>query len=246
MKHFLPSLFIAALAVSLQAADPAPPAGFKALFNGFDLSGWYGLNPHNVVKLEGEKKEASLKKQREEFPQHWRVDNGELVNAGTGPYATTDEEFGDIELLIEYKTVPHADSGVYLRGSPQVQIWDINQLDDVKKPDRHPRLGSGGLFNNTPKTPGRDPLVVADKPFGEWNAFRIRQIGARTWVWLNGKLVVDGNVMENYWDKAKPLPEKGPIMLQTHGGEIRWRNIFVHAIGADEAKKIIAEADAKK
>ncbi|MDB6118564.1 MAG: hypothetical protein JWO08_2345, partial [Verrucomicrobiaceae bacterium] len=100
MRRFLPSLFIAALAVSLQAAEPTPPAGFKALFNGSDLSGWYGLNPHNLVKLEGEKKEASLKKQHEEFPQHWRVDNGELVNAGTGPYATTDEEFGDIELLI--------------------------------------------------------------------------------------------------------------------------------------------------
>ncbi len=246
MKRLLLPLFTAALAFSLQAGEPAPPAGFRALFNGKDLAGWYGMNPHSVVKLEGEKKVASLKQQREEFSQHWRVDNGELVNAGTGPYATTDEEFGDIELLIEYKTVPHADSGVYLRGSPQVQIWDITQLDDEKKPDRHPRLGSGGLFNNTPKTPGRDPLVVADKPFGEWNAFRIRQIGARTWVWLNDKLVVDGNAMENYWDHAQPLPAKGPIMLQTHGGEIRWRNLFVHNIDADEAKTILAEADAKK
>ena len=82
-------------------------------------------------------------------------------------------------------------------------------------------LGGGGLFNNTPDTPGRDPSVIADKDFGEWNSFRIRQIGARTWVWLNDKLVVDGAVMENYWDKTQPLPAKGPIMLQTHGGEIR-------------------------
>ena len=82
--------------------------------------------------------------------------------------------------------------------------------------------------------------------FGEWNKFRIRQIGARTWVWLNDKLVVDGAVMENYWDRSKPLPAKGPIMLQTHGGEIRWRNIFVREIGEEEAKKVLAEADAKK
>ena len=75
--------------------------------------------------------------------------------------------------------------------------------------------------------------MLADKPFGEWNPFRIRQIGDRTWVWLNDKLVVDGAVMENYWDRTKPLPAKGPIMLQTHGGEIRWRNIFVREIGAD-------------
>lgn len=239
MKHHLASLLL--ITTTAFAADPTPPAGFKALFNGTDLSGWYGLNPHAVVKLTGEKKEANLKQQREEFAQHWRVENGELINKGTGPYATTNEEFGDIELLIDYKTVPHADSGIYLRGSPQVQIWDKTQVFDPKKPDRKPHLGSGGLFNNTPNTPGRDPLVLADKEFGEWNHFRIRQIGARTWVWLNDKLVVDGTIMENYWDRTQPLPAKGPIMLQTHGGEIRWKNLFVHEISADEAKKILAE-----
>jgi hypothetical protein len=158
------------------------------------------------------------------------VENGELVNAGTGPYATTDEEFGDIELRLEYKTVAKADSGIYLRGTPQVQIWDLNQVFDPKKPDRKPHLGSGGLFNNAPGTPGRDPLVVADKPFGEWNAFRIIQQGDVTTVWLNGRVVVDRAKMENYWDRAKPLPAKGPIMLQTHGGEIRWRNLFVKTL----------------
>ncbi len=227
------------------AAEPTPPSGFKALFNGKDLSGWYGLNSHSVVKLEGEKRDAALQKMRDEFAQHWRVDNGELVNVGTGPYATTDGEYGDIEFLIDYKTVAHADSGIYLRGTPQVQIWDINQPSLPSKPDRNPNRGSGGLFNNTPKSPGRDPLVVADKPFGDWNTFRIKQVGARTWVWLNDKLVVDGAVMENYWDRTKPLPAKGPIMLQTHGGEIRWRNIFVREIGADEAKKLTAEAEGK-
>src|SRR5258708_5235691 len=92
---------------ALPPADPEPPKGVRAIFNGKDLTGWYGLNPHSVVKLEGEKREANLQQQRAEFPQHWSVENGELVNNGTGPYATTDEEFGDIELLIEYKTVPH-------------------------------------------------------------------------------------------------------------------------------------------
>lgn len=231
----LPLLALLSLCLIAPAVPAAePPPGFRALFNGKDLSGWYGLNPHAVAKLQGEKKDANLKKQFAEFGQHWRVEDGELVNAGTGPYATTVDEFGDIELLIEYKTVPKADSGIYLRGTPQVQIWDINQPDDATKPDRHPNKGSGGLFNNTPKTPGRDPLVVADKPFGEWNQFRIKQIGAKTWVWLNDKLVVDGAVMENYWDKTQPLPAKGPFMLQTHGGEIRWRNIFVREIPSGE------------
>lgn len=242
MKLSLPPLFC--LLVNLATATghaSEPPAGFRALFNGKDLSGWYGLNPHSVVKLEGEKKEAALAKMREEFASHWRVEDGELVNDGTGPYATTDVELGDMELLLEYKTVPNADSGIYLRGTPQVQIWDKNQVFDPAKPTRRPHLGSGGLFNNTPDTAGRDPLVLADREFGEWNSFRIRQIGARTWVWLNDKLVVNGAVMENYWDKEKALPAKGPIMLQTHGGEIRWRNIFVREIGAEEAAAALAE-----
>jgi hypothetical protein len=208
----------------------ALPEGFRALFNGKDLSGWHGFNPHQGLKLTGEKKAADLAKQRADFPLHWRVKNGELVNAGTGPYATTDEAFGDIELRIEYKTVAKADSGIYLRGNPQIQIWDLNQVFDPKKPDRKPHLGSGGLFNNTPGTPGRDPLVIADKPFGEWNTFRIVQKGDITTVWLNGKLVVDHAKMENYSDRAQPLPAKGPLMLQTHGGEIRWRNLFVKTL----------------
>jgi len=225
-----------------RAADPQPPEGFKAIFNGKDLTGWYGLNPHSVAKLTGEKKDAALKKMRDEFAANWKAENGELVNDGHGPYATTGQEFGDMEFHIEYKTVAGADSGIYLRGVPQVQIWDKNQVFDPKKPTRRPHLGSGGLFNNTPDTPGRDPLVIADREFGEWNSFRIRQIGARTWVWLNDKLVVDGAPMENYPDKTVPYPAKGPIMLQTHGGEIRWRNLFVREIGAAEAKKILAEA----
>ncbi|MHB8903171.1 MAG: family 16 glycoside hydrolase [Thermoguttaceae bacterium] len=218
----------------LQAGEPQPPEGFHAIFNGHDLSGWHGLNPHSAANLEGEKKEANLQKQREEFAGHWRVENGELINDGTGPYATTDEEFGDIELLIEYMTVPRADSGIYLRGTPQVQIWDWNQVFDPNRPDRKPHLGSGGLFNNTPGAPGRDPLVLADKPFGQWNRFRIRQVGDRTWVWLNDKPVVDGAKMENYWDRTKPLPARGPIMLQTHGGQIRWRNLFLREVSAEE------------
>ncbi|MBC8351118.1 MAG: DUF1080 domain-containing protein [Planctomycetes bacterium] len=222
------------------ADEPTPPKGFQAIFNGEDLAGWHGLNPHSAAKLEGEKKEANLAAQRAAFPNHWRVENGELVNDGHGPYATTDAEYGDIELHLEYKTVPKADSGIYLRGTPQVQIWDWHQVFNPARPTRRPHLGSGGLFNNTPSTLGRDPIIRADKPFGQWNQFRIRQLGARTWVWLNNRAVVEGAVMENFWNRSLPLPATGPIMLQTHGGEIRWRNIFVHEIAKKESERILA------
>ncbi len=228
-----------------RAEEPSPPQGFRAIFNGQDLTGWHGLNPHDAAELTGEKLDVNLAQQRADFPSHWTVENGELVNNGHGPYATTDEKFGDIELLIQYRTVAKADSGIYLRGTPQVQIWDWNQVFDPNNPTRKPQLGSGGLFNNTPGATGRDPLVRADRAFGEWNQFRIVQVRDRTWVWLNDQLVVDGAVMENFWDRSKPLPAKGPIMLQTHGGEIRWRNLFVRNIGAEEAKQVVNKADAE-
>ena len=116
------SLTLGGLLLAVCLVSRAEDSAFRPIFNGKDLNGWYGLNPHSVVKLEGEKKAEALKKMRDEFAKDWKVENGELVNDGHGPYATTEEEFGDIEFLIEYKTVAGADSGIYLRGAPQVQI----------------------------------------------------------------------------------------------------------------------------
>ena len=219
----------------------SPPTGFTSLFNGTDLTGWTGNNPHQVVKAQTpEAKKALLEKQQIEFKAHWSIENGELVNDGKGPYATTVKDYGDMELLLEYKTVARADSGIYLRGTPQVQIWDYT---DKNKFGIGADKGSGGLWNNAKGAPGKDPATLADMPFGEWNKFRIRQVGARTSIWLNEKLVVDDALMHNYWDRKKPLPRTGPIHLQTHGGEIRWRNIFIREIAAEEANKILAMRD---
>ena len=172
--------------------------------------------------------------------QHWSVQNGDLVNDGHGAYLVTDREYTDYELLIDYRTVPKADSGIYLKANPQVQIWDFTEEAKFKLgADK----GSGGLWNNSAGAPGKDPAVLADKAFGEWNSFRIRQIGARTSVWLNGKMVVDNAIMENFWDRQKPLFASGPICLQTHGGEIRWKNIFLREISAEESAKILGERE---
>jgi len=162
-----------------------------------------------------------------------------LVNDGHGVYLTTDRELRDFELWIDYKTVAKADSGVYLKATPQVQIWDYTEEGGKWKIGAD--KGSGGLWNNTAGAPGKDPLVLADKPFGQWNRLRILQVGARTTVYLNDKLVVDHAVMENFWDRRAPLFPQGPIQLQTHGGEIRWKNIFVREIPADEANRILAQ-----
>ena len=225
-----------AVAASALFAD-SPPAGFTSLFNGKDLAGWHGYNPHAVTKLSGEKKEAALKKMRDEFPQHWTVKDGEIVNPGTGAYATTDKEYGDIELVLEYNMAPKGDSGVYLRACPQVQIWDPT---DEKAFKHGAQLGSGALWNNSPGKPGKDPLVLADKPAGEWNTMRILMVGSRVSVWLNGKQTVDHAILENYYHRESAIPAKGPICLQTHGAQIKWRNIAVREIGGAEANRILA------
>ena len=141
-------------------------------------------------------------------------------------------------MRLEYRTVAKADSGIYLRGTPQVQIWDTTEAGGKWKQGAD--KGSGALWNNSPGAAGKDPLKHADKPFGEWNSLRIVQAGERTWVWLNGTLTVDGARMENFWDRKAPLPKAGPIQLQTHGGEIRWRNVFLRELPAAEATTLIA------
>ncbi len=232
--RFLTTLL--AVAASALLAD-SPPAGFTPLFNGKDLTGWHGYNPHSVAKLTGEKKDAMLAKMREEFPQHWSIKDGELFNPGTGAYATTDKEYGDIELVLEYNMAPLGDSGVYLRACPQVQIWDPANPKELKN---NANLGSGALWNNTKGNPGKDPLVLADKAPGEWNTMRILMVGSRVSVWLNGKQTVDHAILENYYDRKSAIPAKGPICLQTHGASIRWRNIAVREISGTEANQILA------
>jgi hypothetical protein len=265
-SSFLPRLVTHVTALALLAPLGAiagsvklncPPKGFTALFNGKDLAGWWGAStedPRKWMALPPEefkkKRDASL----EDIAQHWRVENGEMVNDGKGLYATTEKNFRDYELLIDYKTVPKADSGIYLKGVPQVQIWDWTKEGGKWKSGAD--KGSGGLWNNSPGAPGKDPRVRADKPFGQWNHFRIIQCGSRTWVWMNNRLVVENAILENYFGRRKPnapppaatepivpIPPEGPIQLQTHGGEIRWRNIFIREIPAAEANKLLRGKD---
>ncbi len=239
----LAAFSLVALGVSqpqLAQSAATPPPGFSALFNGTDLTGWRGgdtFDHRKYLALTAEKRAEQDAAWKADMQKHWSVENGELVNDGHGKYATTEKDYGDFELFVEYKTVPLADSGIYLRGVPQVQIWDFTEK---AKFNIGADKGSGGLWNNSAGALGKDPLALADKPFGQWNKFRILMVGSRVSVWLNDKMVVDHANMENYYDRTKPIPAKGPIELQTHGGEIRWRNVFIREIGSEEANKILA------
>jgi|694.fasta_scaffold83032_5 hypothetical protein len=230
MKCFAAAVFLAFIAA---VAGAEPPAGFTPLFNGKDLSGWRG-RPHFDPTKEAEgTPEERAKRQAEwdaDLAAHWKVENGVIVNDGKGVFLTTDRDYADFELYVEWMfPQPCGDSGIYLRGNPQVQMWDPTCERDFKLGCQK---GSGGLWNNPPGTEAKDPLVKADRPTGEWNAFRIRIQGDRVTVVLNDQLVVDNQPLPNYFTKgATPLPDRGPIQIQTHGSIMHVRNVFIRELG---------------
>lgn len=236
-----------ALTAEAQPVSSAPPAGFKSLFNGKDLAGWRGrpggggvFSPYVEAKFTAEERAAKQAEWNADRDLHWRADpaKGEIVSDGKGVHLATEKAYGDFEFRVDWTlTQPCGDSGVYLRDYPQVQIWDPacprEQRNGADK-------GSGGLWNNNPDNPGKWPLVKADIPIGQWNTLAIKMAGTRVWVKLNGKDVVVGQVLDNLFDRARPVLPTGSIELQTHGSEVRFRNVYVREIPESEAKGLLA------
>jgi hypothetical protein len=201
-----------------------PPEGFVALFNGEDLTGWKGLvgSPKSRHEMSPEELTEAQAKADEDMQEHWRVVNGVLCFDGNGHSLCTARDYSDFEMLVDWKIEEGGDSGIYLRGSPQVQIWDT-ALRRVGA-----QVGSGGLYNNkkNPKNPDR----VADRPVGQWNTFRIVMKGEKVTVYLNGIKVVNNVVMENYWERDKPIYPSEQIELQAHNTPLYFRNVFIREI----------------
>lgn len=197
--------------------DNRPPDGFRALFNGRDLTGWKGLvaDPPARAKMPAAELAEAQKKADAAAREHWRVVNGVLTYDGKANSLCTARDYGDFEMLVDWKVEPGGDSGIYLRGSPQVQIWD----DPV---------GSGGLYNNQ-KNPSR-LIKKADNPPGQWNRFRILMIGDHVTVHLNDELVVNDVAMENYWERDKSIYPTGQIELQHHGAPLYFKNIYLREL----------------
>lgn len=202
--------------------------GFVSMFNGKDLSGWQGLVEDPVARSKMSKKELA-KKQKEadkKMYENWSVKDGAIWFSGHGANLCSVKKYGDFELYADWRITKNGDSGIYLRGTPQVQIWDTSRVEAGAQ------VGSGGLYNNQKYM--SKPLKVADNPIGDWNTFRIVMTGERVSVWLNGELVVNNVVMENYWDRSQPIFPTETIELQAHGNELAFRNIYVKEIKPDE------------
>jgi Domain of Unknown Function (DUF1080) len=239
-------LTMAACAVAAGApqAPAKPPKGFISLFDGKDLSGWRGRQPNYdpaaEAKLPREELAAKQAAWNAARDLHWKVDTakGEIVSDGQSPHLATAKDYGDFEFQVDWLMVSaNGDSGVYLRGYPQVQVWDP---DNPREVTNGAPKGSGALWNDNPENPGKWPLVKADHPVGQWNTFKIKMIGSRAWVSLNDQVTVEGQVLDNYFDRAQPIVARGPIELQTHGSEIRFRHIYLREIPAAEAKAALA------
>ncbi|MBO0700104.1 MAG: DUF1080 domain-containing protein [Zavarzinella sp.] len=243
------SLLTAALAVPASAEEKAgpndnkPPAGFTALFNGKDLTGWKGhIDMKERATLKGEALANRQAERNKIMEATWTVKDGILhqdpqvvevkgKQQKRGVNLQTEKDYGDFELWVDWKIEKAGDSGIYLRGQPQVQIWDSDHLP--KGLDADVGTGSGGLWNNPlpkgvdPKSIGKTPLKRADKPVGEWNTFRIIMKGENVTVYLNGELVVDNKPLAAYKPFNATLPATGPIELQYHGDKLWFKNVYI-------------------
>jgi hypothetical protein len=226
-------------------ADGEVEDGFTQLFNGRDLSGW--------IVPEGD-------------GGHWKVLDGVIdydsrSEAKGDKNLRTKDEFGDFILKLDWRIketsgfydvpivlsdgsylkdaagkkitikTPNADSGIYLRGfsKAQLNIWCWP-------------LGSGevyGIRNPDSTSPeiraGVTPRFNADKPVGKWNTFTIIVVKDRATVLLNNHMVLENALLPG-------IPERGPIVLQHHGGPdkngdlrpasslVQFRNIWIKSI----------------
>ena len=195
--------------------------GFYTMYNGQDLRGWKGLvaNPVKRRQLSADTLALLQVKADEIMRSGWEAKGEELHFTGHGDNLCSVKDYQDFEMYVDWKIEKDGDAGIYLRGSPQVQIWDISRTNVGAQ------VGSGGLYNN--QTNPRNPLKVADNPINEWNTFRIIMKGERVTVYLNGELVVNDVLLENYWDRKIPIFIKDAIELQAHGNHIVYRNIYV-------------------
>ena len=237
---FLPLCLLCCPVLLVRAAEPNdPPAGFTALFNGSNLEQWSGAvtrDPREIAALSPPERQAWESKMSDGIAKHWRVEDGVLVSDGSEPYLATVRDYGDFELWVDWRLEPGGDSGVYLRGVPQVQIWDpSNPAERANGAEK----GSGGLWNN--QTHERFPAELADAPIGQWNRMYIRMVGEYVKVVLNDHTVVDNVVLENYYDRRLPVFARGPIYLQTHGHETRFRNIFLREIPPAESQQLLSD-----
>jgi hypothetical protein len=237
MKHLIPVLALGLLTMSASAQElntltsKEKKAGWKLLFDGTDLKGWHAY-------LQAGKTPA------------WKVVDGAVVadqeakkNGAAEGDLTTDAEYENYELTLEWKISEGGNSGIifgvkedpkysqtYLTG-PEMQV-----LDDAKNEDgKNLKHNSGDLYDLI-KAPS-----LATKPVGEWNQVKILKKNNHLTLWLNGVKTAETTIGTPEWDalvanskfrkwEAFGKFAKGHIALQDHGFEVSYRNIKIREL----------------
>jgi hypothetical protein len=225
-------------AIRKHLADMPAGEGFVPMFNGKDLTGWKGLvdDPVKRSKMTPKALAEAQKNADAKIKDGWQAKDGLLIFTGHGDNLATVKQYGDFEMLVDWKITAEGDAGIYLRGTPQVQIWDTSRRDVGAE------VGSGGLYNNQKNV--SKPSKVADNAIGQWNTFRILMKGDKVTVYLNGELVTDNVTLENYWDRNSPIFPKEQIELQAHGTFVAYRNLYIKELTASAPYEL--SADEKK
>lgn len=178
------------------------------LFDAEDLTGWTLTNP--------------------ERKNGWRVENGILINDPVQEEGKphihygnlrTIKEFEDFNLKMQVNVPKGSNSGIYLRG-----IYEIQVFDSYQKPlDSH---HMGGLYSRI------KPAVSAEKPAGVWQDFDITLCDRHVTVILNGKTIIDNQPILGITGGALNADEfsPGPIYLQGDHGKVLYRNIVLTPI----------------
>ncbi len=166
------------------------------LFDGSGLAEWHTGTPG---QLEG-----------------WVVENGVLRNVARAENLTSNREFWNFILHVEYRVSEGGNSGIGLRGRYEVQIYD----DFGTEPSIH---GNGAVYSRIV------PNVLASKPHSEWQTFDIRLVGRTVTVDLNQATIIDRQVIRGLTAMAQDASEStpGPILLQGDHGPIEFRKIVV-------------------
>jgi hypothetical protein len=193
--------------------------GWRLLFDGESTTGWRGFR-------------------MDAMPDGWSVQDGVLEFGGRGGDIVTDEEFGDFELVLDWRVGPAGNSGIFYRVNEDVDVIyrsapEYQLLDDAGHADGASELTSAGAAYGLYPAPRG-----AVRPAGEWNTARIVVRGNQVEHWLNGVQTASYELYSDDWEarvrdsKFNDWPEygrseRGNIGLQDHGDPISFRNIKV-------------------
>lgn len=178
--------------------------GFKLLFDGKTMNGW--------------------KYRRDDGKRSWSVQNGMLVNTlGKDEHGTdilTEEKFRDFTVRFEFQVPPNSNSGFYLRGRHEIQVFD-----DYKS-GKPTAGGNGAIYNLKPVS-----LFASRKP-GQWQEAEVTIVGQKITAILNGVKTHDG--VECPKGTGGQLDDNvdqpGPILLQGDHGAVGFRNLRIKAL----------------